>query len=339
MAEHIKDILAILVFLLLFPYFALSLRQQLQIRQTAWTEEAQTAESETEKDSLAETMTSLEDGEDNGQTCKEMLSSLKDLPQSKKYSVRWEDAQTVCTLPVELFLVGALSASIDADYETEALKAQVVVLRSTLCQAYAQTESEVLALDETSGKYDSDAVMQEKWGERYAELLEKCVGAVLATQGIYASYDGKPINGCYHGMSCGKTRPGSELSQTGEYAYLKQVDCIDSMSAPESVQQKKLAVSSVGVLGSSVVDESGYVIQLERDGEIITGEKLREELGLLSSCFTWTEEKGYYIFQTKGNGHGFGLDQYYADVLAKKGMGYQEILDYFYADISLEKME
>jgi len=66
---------------------------------------------------------------------------------------------------------------------------------------------------------------------------------------------------------------------------------------------------------------------------------LREELGLPSSDVTWRVEGDSYIFKTKGKGHGFGLDQYYGNILAKKGKDYREIIEYFFADVTYGRME
>ena len=423
MAQRIKNILAVIVFLLLFPYFWLSFRQQMQIRderkQQSMTERAAEAAQEKEQPAEAEAAQEKEQpaeaeaaqekeqpaeaeaaqekeqpaeaeaaqekeqpaeaeaaqkekeqkivvseksagsdkiaaAKNEQETMLAIMQVLADLPQCEAYFVKWSDEGSKKNMPVEIFMVGALAASIDVDYEEEALKAQAVVLRSTLCQAYEKKSMQdalisqlkgssqgehCIYLDETNGKYMSDEAMQKAWGKHYEERLKKCLFAVLDTQGLYACYNGKAINGCYHGMSCGHTRDGEELSDSGEYAYLKAADCPDSLSALDYLQKKIVSAKSVGELSDVVRSESGYVISLKQDGKIVSGEELRSQLYLASSCFSWEQKNGRYVFTTKGNGHGFGMDQYYANVLAGQGMDYFAILKYFYADITLERME
>lgn len=311
----LKDILAVLLFLLLFPYFAMSFKQQ--------------------KEELLQTDQNVIRVED-----KEILAEyeqLMEMPQNASYFVIWQSEGNSVKLPVEIFMVGALAASIDVTYETEVLKAQAIVLRSTLCQEYENRQE--ITLNEKTGNFWSDGVMQSAWGENYLPYLRKCVEAVLETQGVYLAYNGSPINGCYHGMSAGCTRSPEELSRQGEYNYLKAVDCTDNLSAPIYIQEKKIKKEKVGDLQLKEMNKEGYVISLYRDGKMLSGEGLREEMKLASSNFTWREEGDYYIFTTKGEGHGFGMDQYYGNILAKKGEGYQEILNYFFSDITYERMK
>ena len=148
-----------------------------------------------------------------------------------------------------------------------------------------------------------------------------------------------PVMGCYHGMSAGMTRDGAELSDA--YGYLKQADCSKNLSAASYIRTTKRRKEQTGELDAASVkkDQQGYVIELLRNGEKISGESLREELQLPSSNFTWEEKNGNYIFTTKGIGHGFGYDQYYGNLLAEQGQDYQEILHYFYQNITFDRME
>ncbi len=303
-----KDLLAILLFLLLLPYFAISFKQQ--------------------NEEWVQTKTQEEFG------------NLSELIHNRTYFVIWEEEAVSMKLPVEHFLIGALAASIPISYEEEVLKAQVVVLRSTLCEAFMKSpDQKVICLNEESGHFWNDYKMQTMWGENYEKNLERCVKAVLETQGMYMTYENKPVNGCYHGMSAGKTRNPSELSQESDFAFLKEAECTDNISALDYIREKKISKEEVGELQEGERTKQGYVLSIMCDGKMISGEQLREQLELASSNFTWLEKGEYYIFTTKGVGHGFGLDQYYANILAQKGVDYKEILKYFFADIVFQKME
>lgn len=308
MKQTMKDALAVVLFLLLFPYFAMPFWQQKH------------EDASSENDSLQ-------------QEALELTAQLSE----GSYFVYWEKEQK--KIPSELFLVGALAGSIDSSCETEALKAQAVMLRSSLYRKMQQEDTKLAELTTADSSYLSVAEQKNKWGDSYEETEKKLLEAVSQTKGVVAVYEGMPVMGCYHGMSAGMTRDGAELSDA--YGYLKQADCSKNLSAASYIQTTKRRKEQTGELDAASVkkDQQGYVIELLRNGEKISGESLREELQLPSSNFTWEEKNGNYIFTTKGIGHGFGYDQYYGNLLAEQGQDYQEILHYFYQNITFDRME
>lgn len=308
MKQSVKDAFAVVLFLLLFPYFAMSFWQQKH------------EEASSENDSLQ-------------QEALELTTQLSE----GSYFVYWEKEQK--KIPSELFLVGALAGSIDSSCETEALKAQAVMLRSSLYRKMQQEDTKLAELTTADSSYLSVAEQKKKWGDSYEETEKKLLEAVSQTKGVVAVYEGMPVMGCYHGMSAGMTRDGAELSDA--YGYLKQADCSKNLSAASYIQTTKRRKEQTGELDAASVkkDQQGYVIELLRNGKKISGESLREELQLPSSNFTWEEKNGNYIFTTKGIGHGFGYDQYYGNILAEQGQDYQEILHYFYQNITFDRME
>jgi len=315
----LKDLAAILIFLLLFPYFALSFKQQ--------KEEFMGKESDSGEKQILE-----------------MYEQLSELPHNGNYYVLGEDNGVSLKLPIEHYLVGALAASISVEYEEEVLKAQTVILRSSLMEEYENSEKmqdgtrEILP-DERGGRYWTDAEMQSRWGKQYEQNLEKCLNAVMQTQGIYLTYKGESIKGYYHGMSAGGTRNANELSEGERCSYLKQTSCPENLSAADYLTELQISKKEAGELTDAQVNAEGYVLSACKDGVRISGEKLREELGIMSSNFTWDEEGDDYVFLIKGQGHGFGLDQYYGNMLAQKGMSYPEIIDYFFDDVVYQRME
>lgn len=313
----VKDVVAVAVFLFLFPYFAISFKQQKE---------------DLLKDETKDTEL---------QICYEQISEL---PHNENYFVVWEDDGTRLKLPIENFLIGALAASIPVTYEEEVLRAQVILLRSTVCGLFEEAEADMrgvktITLKDGEGNFWTDRHMQSAWGENYDENLKKCTIAVLDTQGIYLAYAGKPVEGYYHGMSAGRTRDGKELSEEEILNYLKVAECTENLSDQSFVTEMEVKKEETGKLEEDQRTEDGYVISVKRDGRQISGELLREELGLASSNFSWREENNSYIFSVKGFGHGFGLDQYYGNILATEGKEYKEIINYFFADVTFQKME
>ena len=274
----------------------------------------------------------------------ENYEKLSQLSHKDRYTVIWENEGIRLRLPMEHFLVGALAATIPVDYEAEMLKAQAILLRSTLCYWYEEAKQSeetqgCLTLGPKEWSFWTDRKMQDVWGEHYETNVKKCTDAVLQTQGVYLTYDMHPVEGFFHAMSAGKTRSRKMLSSGEKLGYLKETVCADNLSDLQYEEEIYLPADRVGELSEGTSDEAGYLISVKRDGVLISGEQLREELGLASSNITWEKEDENYRFKVRGKGHGFGLDQYYGNRLAVKGKDYQDILETFFADITFQRVE
>lgn len=274
----------------------------------------------------------------------DVYNNLSEVSHNDRYTVAWQENGVSLRLPIEYFIIGALAATVPVEYEPELLKSQAILLRSTIYKKYKESGIEVegknhISLREDEISFWGDEKMQNIWKTQYEENLQKCMEAVIETQGIYLSYEGHPICGFYHGMSSGKTRSGKELVGEEDYSYLKAMDCVDNLSAPDYETETEIRIDECGILTEEERNEAGYIISVKSNGRSISGEALREKLGLLSSNVTWTKKGDIYLFRTKGKGHGFGLDQYYGNVMAKKGMDYREILDSFFVNTTFQRME
>ena len=67
----------------------------------------------------------------------------------------------------------------------------------------------------------------------------------------------------------------------------------------------------------------------------VPGAKARELFSLRSACFTLEWDNGRFLFTVTGSGHGVGMSQYGADVMAKAGSSWQEILSHYYPGVAL----
>ena len=72
-------------------------------------------------------------------------------------------------------------------------------------------------------------------------------------------------------------------------------------------------------------------------GVAVKGSELRTILGLRSACFTISFDGDEVVFSVTGYGHGVGMSQYGANVLAADGMDYREILGWYYTGTTVEE--
>ena len=82
--------------------------------------------------------------------------------------------------------------------------------------------------------------------------------------------------------------------------------------------------------------ETGAVLSLEVGGVSVSGTQLRTLLGLRSTTFTIDFTDTEVIFSVTGYGHGVGMSQYGANVLAEEGATCQEILEHYYTGATVE---
>ena len=73
-------------------------------------------------------------------------------------------------------------------------------------------------------------------------------------------------------------------------------------------------------------------------GRSLTGAEMRSLLKLRSTAYTVQYADGVFRFTTTGSGHGVGMSQYGANVMAKSGSTYREILLHYYPNTELCKL-
>ena len=277
-------------------------------------------------------------------------------------------------MPLETYLISRLPATINMDYEMEALKAQAVVLRTQLLREYYEKEN-LVAEDEKENRGKEKSTSTED-GKKYidmesylpqvsAKVYEKSREAVEATRGMYMVYEGIPVTAPYFALSAGRTRNGNEAFYTGDYPYLKSVACerdfmsehyiqtvkvskrafyerLGKLTGMETVSEQWLEERMAKGIGENIQmsrDGAGYVTEVSLEGAYISGEGVRAAFLLNSSCFEWEEAGNTIVIKSKGVGHGLGFCQYAANEVAKEGNDYFDILKYFFTDIVLEKTE
>lgn len=251
----------------------------------------------------------------------------------------------------EEYFIGVLAKEIAADAELEAVKAQAVILRTTI---YKEMEGNQVDIS-----YFSLEELKNKWGIHFAEYYEKYQKAVTETENEVLRFNGDYALLPFHQSSCGMTRNASEVWESQEYPYLAAKECpldkeadLEMHSYRISYQeiQEKLQADFVAVDEEMAaqpltfedfeivkVDSAGYVTEICVRGTTFSGEAFRQILGLASSAFSLqndSEEK--LAITTAGNGHGVGLSQWSAGEMAKSGKSYIEILQFFYEGTSLE---
>ena len=255
-------------------------------------------------------------------------------------------------MDMEAYIPILLCQEIPWDYEEEMLKAQAVLIRSSL---YLRLENK--ELDQTELKENLENYKNNSQKEQYQMAYKKMEKAVNATKGQVISYQGEICSGVFHRVSAGQTREGSEVLQDTKMSFLKSVDSSQDIQSEdylhghyfteEALKDRLLEIypdielSDQPLTEQIVVekrDSQGYVLEIRVGNLTVPGEEFRNNLELSSSNFTVQNLDGKIRFLCKGLGHGLGLSQYGGNELAKEGKTYEQILFTYFPDVILKKI-
>lgn len=261
-------------------------------------------------------------------------------------------------IDIEEYVIGVVASEMPAEFHIEALKAQAVAARTYAvkrtiayenghpdhpeapicndvhCQAHLSNEE----LETTQG---------DKWIKKY---LDKIKEAVESTENLMIYYDGELAEPLYHSTSGGMTEDAVNVFAS-DTPYLKSVESpyeegsprfetITHIPSEEFVSRIKEKYPNVDITEENFFDkiklieksQSGRIITLAIDQEIIHGRELRDIFKLNSTNFNIKYNKNLNIvdIRTLGYGHGVGMSQWGANGMAKEGSNYVEILTHYY---------
>jgi len=273
----------------------------------------------------------------------------------------------IIEMSLEEYLPGVVSSEMPANFDIEALKAQAVAAR-TYALAHLRSIGGVGCSKNSNADLCDTVhcqVFQDKesrtslWpAAKKEEYWNKVVNAVKATEGEVITYNGELVmNPQYFSTSGGKTEdaqtvfgfsapylksvdsPGEEIAtkykETYEFSYSNLANTINKNYSNAKVTATNLH-KQLEILEKS---EAGTVTKLRIGESVIAGTEFRFMLGLNSANFTISyNDKGVKI-QCIGYGHGVGMSQWGANVMAQKGYKYRQILTHYYQGTKIEKIE
>lgn len=251
----------------------------------------------------------------------------------------------IVELPLEEYLKGVLYAEMPGSFNIESLKAQAVAARTYTLKKLA-----------TSNHICDNPAHCQAWNDPLkSEYYEKICQAVDETKNQKLTYLGEPIEAFFHSSSGGKTE-NSEDVWTSSKPYLISVD------SPGEEKIMSSFYSTKKVMFSEIVEkinkhknnkvittnnlknkikilsrtDGNRVKELKIQNTILSGIEIRNIFELRSSNFTIELTDKSVIFKVAGYGHGVGMSQWGAEVMARNGSTYKEILYHYYPGTLLE---
>lgn len=269
----------------------------------------------------------------------------------------------VVEVPIEEYVKSVVSGEMPAGFEVEALKAQSVAARTyvaakrgrpcdiakggdvcdtTHCQVYIGKEERIT-----------------KWEDKGQEYWDKISKAVDETKGKVLAYNKELVQyPQFFSTSSGMTENSKDVfssdlpylvstESTGEEEVAPRFNGelkLDINKFVETIntkfQDSKLTVNNlseqINIISRS---DAGGVKEIKVGGATVRGLDFRLAIGLNSTNFQYTIINDDIIFATKGYGHGVGMSQWGANVMAKNGSDYSSILKHYYTGTELEELK
>jgi len=261
------------------------------------------------------------------------------------------------------FLEGVVAAEMPARFHPEALRAQAVAARTyTLHRMLVEPsprhpEAVVCGSYACCKAFHSPQQLRERWGSSFDYYRAVIADAVRATDGLILFYEEEPILAAFHAASYHYTEASGAI--WGSLAYLQSVPTHESaaevprfyetvtmrFSEFREVAQREIpgAVLNYDSIPYWITNlrytDSGRLSSLIIGGVTVSGPQFRRAFGLRSTALQFAFDTETLSITTGGHGHGVGMSQFGANVMANQGMDFAAILDWYYTNVTLGQMD
>jgi len=284
-------------------------------------------------------------------------------PDDTWISVWDHSARVVRRLALQDYLVGVAAAEMPASFGLEALKAQVVAARTYTLRKIAKDAGRTAAEHPSGAQICTDPSHCQAWNSReqlvrkwgagvYLPNIRKVIAAVESTYGLVMTYNGQLIDAVYHSCCGGMTEDAAEVWGRS-VPYLVPVGCGCGHRALELGESRAVdsahLLSALGIGARDVPALASGVRVAARTGTdrasivsvygvSISAAQLRRALALKSTRIAVSSEAGKTVFRTTGYGHGVGMCQWGAAIMAERGDTFDAILQHYYTGIRIQRI-
>lgn len=260
------------------------------------------------------------------------------------------------------YLKGVVPGEMQSSWHNEALKAQAVAARTYAyyeIAADAASQDPKLVEEKAGAQVDDTVFFQAYMGKGWHHPATD--DAVVKTSGEVMTHQGQVIKAYFHNDSGGHTEDAAYSFGTHLPYAVGKPEIYPAGSVPNSewrvestltrIQQALVASGHIGkdMAIKSVSVDPKHVLPTQRPSHITVSLKNGAILSIPSKEFRFAlalknnwirfESKGEAVtIHGKGWGHGVGMSQWGAKVMAEKmGRTYREILTFYYTGIEIEK--
>ena len=247
-------------------------------------------------------------------------------------------------ISVESYLEGVLNAEISTKWNFEVVKAQAILARTYAIKKAKARRSKTwhLKSDHTDQVYKGVGLSDEIARE-----------AIDATRGFVLNYRGNLAQVFYHSSCGGTTEDPGNLWKNG-YPYYQVKNVPFGSEDPNAnwkyfisnAKMRKILkqAGAKGATGLEIYERNGSnraqnMITTGPVEKVISGKNFRRIAGytkVKSLLFDINPQRGGFMIEGRGSGHGVGMCQWAGKEMADLGYTYYDILYYFYDGIEIE---
>lgn len=249
-------------------------------------------------------------------------------------------------IPIEQYLYGVVPKEMPHTWAKEALKAQAVAARTYALYIKSKSADKPYDVQSTT--------TSQVYGGFDSEKKESNL-AVDETRGEVITCDGKLIVAYFHSSSGGHTEDSKNV-WSADLPYLKGIPDRFSADIPNGewrffvsyndmqnrLNQYGLNIGQIRGLNAAGESPAGRLIGVKviaKNGVTeLKSNNFRIKVGatrLKSTLLKIAPDHDGILFTGKGYGHGVGMSQWGANMMAQKGFGYQDILKHYYHNVQI----
>ncbi|BAB81889.1 stage II sporulation protein D [Clostridium perfringens] len=297
--------------------------------------------------------------ESNNKVEKVKNKKLVDVVNLKEVEVYISKENKVEKVPLEEYVLSVVSSEMPATFHEEALKAQSILARTFVINKLitgCNNIKEGNICDTTHCQaYLNINERKKAWGKEGDEYLKKLKKVVKETEGKVLSYNDQLVKyPQYFSTSSGNTEDAVAVFSE-DVPYLKSVQSPGEEISPKYESEISMSISDFkGKIKKSIpnsnlgnnINEEVKILSRNKGGTVddikigdvtIKGKEFRKIFGLNSANFTLEVLEDKINIKCLGYGHGVGMSQWGANVMAKEGSKYDEILEHYFKGSKIEE--
>ncbi len=276
-------------------------------------------------------------------------------------SVYLENEKRIVMIDYPEYITGCVFGTVSPMCEKETLEAVACACNTfALYQLENVSKSVFNGADFSDNPKISQAYMtstdiMDEYGESYERFYKKVSESVSEGIKRVITYDGNVIFPAMCSISTGKTDDGYDILGAG-FPYLRPVSAECDKDSGDYTSTVSLSANSVkntlkfaapsAVLPADISAwfkdaeylPTGTLDTVKYGGIPLSGETLKEALGLRSAAVTIEFSADNYVFTCKGYGSNIGMSLYCANNMALNGDKMEDIIKYFYDGVELKSV-
>ncbi|MCF0148736.1 MAG: stage II sporulation protein D [Clostridium sp.] len=264
-------------------------------------------------------------------------------------------------IQIEEYVKSVVSGEMLVTFDDEALKAQAVAARTYIASKRLRPCDIANGGDVCDTTHCQVYINKnkrfEEWGNNAEEYWKKISNAVDETKGMVLTYNNELVlYPQFFSTSSGMTENAVDVFSSS-VPYLVSTETKGEEVAPKFESEFPFSITefankindkfpdasvsaenlndNIEVLSRS---EAGGIKELRVGKVKVRGLDFRLSLGLTSTNFQYVINDNEIIFKCKGYGHGVGMSQWGANIMAKNGSNYKEILTHYYTGVDITNL-